>query len=199
MEPARTGHGLDGASPWRAHRIRWHVGVPVTALLLISAARPARSQHVSFWTGQGGAFFLAGGSGPRDPDSHSLGVGALSLFGDRFRLRYFRGSLERDERTGTGNLDNDVDYHGFDGVVTRKVTHLPFDVAVGFSRFEEGYVQPGATGLTFVHHWGPHISILRDMRIWRFFSGWAEFDVHYLPYQPRQVMAAIDVGLGVGF
>jgi hypothetical protein len=176
-----------------------HVGVAVAALLFCSAVRPAQSQHLSFWTGQGGGAFLTGGSGVRDPDSHALAIGALSLFGDRFRLRYYRGSLERDERTGTGNLDNDVDYHGFDGVLTRRLTHLPFDVALGLSRYEEGYLRHGAASLTFAHHWGPHVSMLRDLPLWRFISGWAELDVHYLPYEPRQVMAAVDVGLGVGF
>ncbi len=139
---------------------------------------------------------MAGGSGARDPDSHSFGAFAVSVFGDRFRIRYMRGSLERDEGYQLAFGDNDVDYHAVDGVITRKATHLPFDVALGLGRYEEGYVQPGGNAV-FVHHWGPHLSILREVGVWRFLSAWGECDVHYLPYRPHQFMVSLDLGLGV--
>ncbi len=167
------------------------------AVALGLCAGPADAQHVSYWIGQGGGFFLAGGSGPRDPDSHSIGIAALSLFGDRFRLRYFRGSLERDEGYQLAFGDNDVDYHAFDGVITRTLTGLPVDFALGIARYEEGYLGPGAGRGTFVHHWGPHVSVLREFPVWRFLSAWGECDVHYLPYRTRQVTVFLDGGLGV--
>ena len=177
-----------------SHRLR-----PV-ALVLAASLLPAlaAAQHVSYWAGQGGGFFLAGGSGGRDPDSHSLGAFAVSLFGDRFRLRYMRGSLERDEGYQLAFGDNDVDYHAGDLVITRRTTHLPFDLAVGMARFEEGYVRPDGTRY-FIHHWGPHVSVLRAWPLWRFLSAWGECDVHEMPYRPRQIAVFLDVGLGVHF
>jgi hypothetical protein len=169
---------------------------PALAAVLLPAAVAA--QHVSYWGGQGGGFFLAGGSGGRDPDSHSLGVFAVSLFGDRLRLRYMRGSLERDEGYQLAFGDNDVDYHAGDVVITRRLTRLPFDVAVGLARFEEGYVRPDGSR-TFVHHWGPHVSVLRAVPIWKALVAWGECDVHEMPYTPRQVAVFLDVGLGLQF
>ena len=174
-------------------------GIALTAATALAlCASPTRAQHVSYWVGQGGGFFLSGGSGGRDPDSHSLGAFAVSLFGDRFRLRYMRGSLERDEGFQQAFGDNDVDYHAADCVVTRRLTRLPFDLAVGMARYEEGYVRPDGSR-TFVHHWGPHLSLLRAFPIWKALVAWGECDVHELPYTPRQVAVFLDVGLGLHF
>jgi len=179
-----------------AYPVRRGGAVLVGTVALALCAHPATAQHVSYWAGQGGGFFAAGGSGGRDPDSHSLGAFAVSLFGDRFRIRYMRGSLERDEGYQLTFGDNDVDYHALDGVVTRRVTHLPFDLALGMARYEEGFIQPDGRR-EFVHHWGPHVALLREFPLWRFLEAWGECDVHYLPYQPRQVAVFLDVGLGV--
>ncbi len=189
--PRPTGRARVSAPPLRW--ARWTLP-PAAALVLLAGS--ASAQHASYWVGQGGGFFLAGGSGVRDPDSHSLGAFAVSLDGDRFRLRYMRGSLERDEGYQLAFGDNDVDYHAFDGVVTRRVTHLPFELALGVARYEEGFVQPNGSKV-FVHHWGPHVSLLREVPLWRFLSAWGEWDTHYLPYSRRQVVVALDIGLGV--
>jgi hypothetical protein len=189
----RTGDG-----PANRPTLRGSCSALAAATVLAVFAAPSLAQHVSYWAGQGGGFFLAGGSGGRDPDSHSLGVFAVSLFGDRIRLRYMRGSLERDEGYQLAFGDNDVDYHAGDVVITRRVTHLPFDLAVGEARFEEGYLRADGTK-TFVHHWGPHVSALRSFPIWKALVAWGECDVHEMPYTPRQVAVFLDVGLGLQF
>ncbi len=165
------------------------------------AVRPAQAQHVSLWGGLGAGFFATGGSGLDDPDFHKLVAAALSFAGDRVRLRYLHGSLERDQHIPSGTGDNDLDYHGFDGVLTRSATGLPFDVAIGAARYEEayhrGYPNFDHGGSTFIHRWGPHVSIMRDASFWRFLSVWGEADVHVAPYRPRQVIVLLDCGLGI--
>jgi hypothetical protein len=161
----------------------------------------ATAQHVSVWVGGGIGSFLAGGA--HQPNGHKFGAGAVSLFSDRFRLRYVQGSLERSRDLPTNTGDNDMDYFGFDFVVTRKATGWPVDVAAGVSRFEEayheGYPDRDLGGRVFVHRWGPHVSALRSFPVWRFFEVWAESDLHYIPYQPRQLVTLINVGIGAHF
>ncbi len=170
-------------------------------LLLVPAAVPARAQHVSVWIGGGIGGFLTGGA--REPNGYKFEAGAVSLFSDRFRLRYVQGSLERSRDLPSNTGDNDMDYFGFDAVVTRKTTGLPVDLAAGVSRFEEAYHEgyPGRDlgGSVFVHRWGPHVSALRSLSFWRFFEVWAESDLHYIPYQPRQLVVLVNAGLGAHF
>jgi hypothetical protein len=170
-------------------------------LILVSTAVPASAQHVSVWTGGGIGSFLAGGA--HEPNGHKFGGGALSLFSDRLRLRYIQGSLERSRDLPSAIGDDDMDYFGFDAVVTRKATGLPVDLAAGVSRFEEayheGYPDRDLGGHVFVHRWGPHVSALRSLSFWRFFEVWAESDLHYIPYQPRQLVVLVNAGIGVHF
>jgi len=168
-------------------------------LLLPAACAPA--QHVSVWVGGGIGSFLTGGA--HQPNGHKFGAGAVSLFSDHLRLRYIQGSLERSRDLPSNTGDNDMDYFGFDFVVTRKATGWPVDVAAGVSRFEEayheGYPDRDFGGSVFVHRWGPHVSAYRSFPIWRFFEVWAESDLHYIPYQPRQFVALINAGIGARF
>ncbi len=120
----------------------------------------------------------------------------MSLFGDRDRLRCVRGSLERDEGYQKAFGDNDVDYHAFEGVLTARTTGLPLNFALGVARYEEGFVR-GDGSRYFDHIWGPHLSFLRELPLWRVLSAWGECDLHDLPYHPRQVAVFLDVGLGI--
>jgi len=126
-------------------------------LLLPAIFAPA--QQVSVWVGGGIGSFLTGGA--RDPNGHKFAAGTVSFSSDRFRVRYVQGSLERSKGIPSSTGDNDMDYFGFDTVVTRKATGWPVDVAAGFSRFEEayhdGYPDQDRGGSVFVHRWGPHV------------------------------------------
>jgi hypothetical protein len=170
-------------------------------LLLVFAVVPVPAQHVSVWTGGGIGSFLTGGA--HQPDGHKFSAGALSLFSDRFRLRYVQGSLERSRELPSNTGDNDMDYFGFDAVLTRKATGLPVDLAAGVSRFEEayheGYPDRDLGGSVFIHRWGPHLSALRSLSFWRFLEIWAESDLHYVPYRPRQLVILVNAGIGAHF
>ncbi len=196
--------GLRIASTWRMRRT-FVLGLVSLPLLLLArgAAGQARAQHVSLWGGGGVGFFLHGGPGIRDANGHKFGAVAVSLARDQFRLRYIGGSLERTKGIPADTGDNDLDYFGFDGVVTRKATGLPVDLAVGVARYEEAYHQgyPGRDlgGSVFVHRWGPHLSAMRSVTLGRFFQLWGEVDLHYAPYQPKQYFFFLDAGVGLRF
>jgi hypothetical protein len=183
--------------------VRIRVSIIGFFLLAASAATTRGQQHIAVWGGAGTGFFARGGSDIRDPDYHKFAAVALSIPGDDVRLRVIYGSLERDEDIPSNTGDNDLDYRGGDVVVTRKATGLPADLALGVSWYEEayheGYPDRDRGGRVFVHRWGPHVSIMRDVTFWRFFSLWGEADIHYLPYRPRQVVLLFDAGLGVHF
>ena len=166
------------------------------ALLLATALCPrALSETVSLWGGGGVGSLFA--SADRDVEGHKFGALAVTFAGDRIRIRYLQGSLEREKNLPRRVGDDDLDYLGLDGVLTRRLTSLPADVAIGFVRFEEASPPRTETGhRTFDHRWGPHVSLLRGFPIWKHFSVWTELDVHYAHYRPRQVVAFLDAGLG---
>jgi hypothetical protein len=166
------------------------------ALLLAIALSPrAFSATISLWGGGGAGSLLTDGA--RDVEGHKFGALAVSLAGDRVRIRYIQGSLEREKGLPPRVGDDDVDYLGVDGVVTRRLTSLPVDVAIGFARFEEASPPRTETGhRTFEHRWGPHASLLRAFPLWKHVAVWTEFDVHYAPYHPGQVVALLDAGIG---
>jgi len=172
--------------------------VPLAALLF-SLCAAAHAQHVSVWAGAGLGGFITGGSG--DPNWHRLGVAAVSLPGDLFEVRVLKGTLERSRDIPTNVGDDDLDYRGFDAVVTRRATRLPVDLALGAVRYEEtyhiGYPNYDLGGQEYVHRWGPHLSALRWWPATRFGQLWAEADLHYGPYRPRQLVLFLDVGIGL--
>jgi hypothetical protein len=167
------------------------------ALLLATALSPrAFSETISLWGGGGAGSLLAGAA--RDVEGHKFGALAVSLAGDRLRIRYVQGSLEREKGLPPRVGDDDVDYLGLDGVVTRRLTSLPVDVAIGVARFEEASPPRTETGRrTFEHRWGPHASLLRAFPLWKHVAVWTELDVHYAPYRSRQVVALLDAGIGL--
>lgn len=169
------------------------------AAVLLSACPLAHAQHVSVWGGAGLGSFLTGGSG--DPNWHRLAVVALTVPGGDFEVRALKGTLERSRDIPADVGDDDLDYKGFDAVVTHRATRLPLDLAVGAVRYEEtyhrGYPNFDLGGQEYVHRWGPHLSALRWWPATRFGQLWAEADLHYAPYRPRQLVLFIDVGLGL--
>ncbi len=168
-------------------------------LLLAAASAPA--QHVSGWFGGGIGSFFTGSA--HDPNGHKFTAESVSFPRDHFRVRYIQGSLERSKDLPSDTGDNDMDYFGFDAVVSRKATGWPVDIAAGVSRFEEayhdGYPDQDRGGSVFVHRWGPHVSALRSFPIWRFFEVWAESDLNYIPYRPRQLVVLLNAGIGAHF
>ncbi len=166
------------------------------AVLLATALSPrALCETISLWGG-GGAGSLAASSA-RDVEGHKFGALAVSLAGDRLRIRYVRGTLEREKGLPPRVGDDDVDYFGLDAVVTRRLTSLPVDVAIGFARFEEASPPRTEAGhRTFEHRWGPHASLLRAFPLWKHAAVWTEIDVHYAPYHPGQVIGLLDAGIG---
>lgn len=171
------------------------------AAALLSPCAAAHAQHVSGWFGVGLGSFVTGGSGLWDPNWHRMWAFAVSLPNDRFELRWLKGSLERPRGIPTSVGDDDLDYRGFDVVITRKATGLPVDLALGAVRYEEeyhvGYPNSDLAGTEFVHRWGPHVSALRWWPAGHFGQLWAELDLHYAPYQPRQLVLFLDVGIGL--
>ena len=172
------------------------------AAVLLSPCAAAHAQHISGWWGVGLGSFVFGGSGVGDPNWSRLGAVAISAPGDRFGLRWLKGSLERPRGIPPGVGDDDCDYYGFDALVTGKATGLPVDLAVGVTHYEEAYHlgYPGFDlgGKEYVHRWGPHVAALRWWPAGRFGQLWAEADLHYAPYQPRQLVLFLDVGIGLG-
>ena len=171
------------------------------AALLLALFPVAHAQHASVWAGAGLGGFFTGGA--KEPNYHRILIAAVSLPGDAFRLRALKGTFERSRDIPSNVGDDDLDYVGFDAVVTRHATGLPVDVALGAARYEEeyhlGYPSRDLGGRTFVHRWGPHASALRAWPAGRFGQLWVETDLHYGPYRPRQVVAFLDVGIGAHF
>jgi hypothetical protein len=168
----------------------------------MSTAAAARAEHVSLWAG-GGVGTMLTGEGSVYTNGHKMAALSVALPGDHFRLRLIKGSLERTQGIDSNTGDNDLDYEGFDLVVTRAATDLPVALAIGASRYEEayhlGYPDQDLGGSEFVHRWGPHLSAMRSWELGRFCEAWAAMDLHYAPYQPRQTILLINVGLGVRF
>lgn len=172
-------------------------------LALLFLGINVHAEHVSAWAGGGIGTFLTGGDGAQYVNGHKMAMLAVMLPHDNVQLRVLKGSLERTRAIPTNTGDNDVDYEGFDLVVTRKATGLPVALAIGAARYEEayheGYPDRDLGGHVFVHRWGPHVSALRSWQFGRFFETWAEADLHYAPYQPRQTLLFFDIGIGVRF
>ena len=169
------------------------------AVLLLCSCAAAHGQHLSVWGGAGLGSFLTGGSAT--PNAHRLLVVDIALPGDELELRALKGTLERSRDIPRDVGDDDLDYKGLDAVLTRGLTGLPVDLAVGAVRFEEeyhrGYPNYDLGGHEFVHHWGPHLSALRWWPATRFGQLWTEVDLHYAPYRPHQLVLFLDVGLGL--
>lgn len=174
--------------------------VAMSALFVATTAKAA--DHVSLWGG-GGVGAMLTGAGSVYVNGHKTAVLSVALPGDDFRIRYLRGSFERTEGIDSNTGDNDLDYEGFDFVVTRAATEWPVDLAIGVARYEEayhlGYPDQDLGGSEFVHRWGPHASAFRSWSLGRFVETWAEADLHLAPYQPRQTVLFLDVGIGVRF
>lgn len=175
------------------------------SLVLVStmlSGTVAKAEYVSLWGG-GGVGTMLSGAGSVYVNGHKMSVLSAALPGDNFRVRLLKGSLERTRGIDSDTGDNDLDYEGFDVVVTRAATDFPVALAIGVARYEEayhlGYPDRDLGGSEFVHRWGPHVSALRSWQLGRFFDVWAETDLHYVPYQPRQTVLFLDVGLGVRF
>jgi hypothetical protein len=169
-------------------------------LALLTGDRSASAQHVSVWGGGGAGSFLSGGS--RDAEGQKFGALAISFAEDRLRLRYIRGSFEREKGLPPNIGDADVDYWGGDVVLTRRLTQLPVDLAVGVDRFKEAAparLEEERSGRVFARRWGPHLSAARDFLVWKPLRAWTELDFHYAPYRPRQVVAFLDAGIGLRF
>jgi hypothetical protein len=166
--------------------------------LCLAAPTALAQQHVSLWGGAGLGAFLRGGS---KVNYHKFGALAVSFPGDLLQIRGLIGSFERTKDLPSDTRDNDLDYFGFDLAATRRLTGLPFDLAAGICRFEEtyheGYPHRDRGGRVFVHRWGPHLSVLREFPVSRFLLVWGELDAHYAPYRARQIVAFLDIGLGI--
>ena len=175
----------------------------LTLLPLLFLSAGANADYVSLWVGGGIGTLLSGGAGAEHVNSHKMGMLAVTLPRDNFKLRLLKGSLERTKAIPTGTGDNDLDYEGFDVVVTRKATDLPFALAIGAARYEEafhrGYPDQDLGGSIFVHRWGPHVSALRSWPLGRFFEAWTEVDLHYAPYRSGQTVLFLDIGIGARF
>jgi hypothetical protein len=168
----------------------------VAALLaLLLPQRTSAAQHLELWYSYGVGSFLSGGEGTSHPNSDQTGGLAVSLAGDRLRLRYLHGSLERSDLATHG--DNDADYRGGDIVFTRRLTGLPVDLGAGFLYHEQAFVD--ATDQHFVHRWGPDLVVFREHELIRHFVGRAEVDFIYAPYPRKETFVVADLGLGLTF
>jgi hypothetical protein len=169
------------------------------AVVFLFLCAAVHAQHLSVWGGAGLGSFLTGGSG--DPNWSRLGIAAVSLPGDLFEVRVLKGTFERSRDIPRDVGDDDLDYKGLDAVVTRRATGLPIDLAIGAVRYEEtyhiGYPRYDLGGQEYIHRWGPHLSALRWWPATRFGQLWAEADLHHAPYQPRQWVLFLDVGIGL--
>ena len=170
-----------------------------SCLLLCSSAR---AEYVSAWAGGGVGAMLTGEGAPY-VNGHKMGMFSVTLPGDKIKLRLLKGSFERTQGIEPGTGDNDLDYEGFDVVVTRVATDLPVTLAFGVAKYEEayhvGYPDQDLGGSEFVHRWGPHISALHSWPLGRFFEVWAETDLHFVPYESKQTVLFLNVGLGARF
>ncbi|MFC4312583.1 hypothetical protein ACFPN2_26100 [Steroidobacter flavus] len=175
---------------------------PLVFIAAMGISGKAHADRVSVWGG-GGVGTMLTGEGAVYVNGHKMGALSVALPGNKFRVRYLKGSFERTQGIDSNTGDNDLDYEGFDFVVTRAATDFPVDLAIGASRYEEayhlGYPDQDLGGSEFVHRWGPHVSALRSWPLGRFAEAWAEMDLHFAPYQPQQTFLLVDVGLGVRF
>lgn len=166
------------------------------------AGTAANAEYVSLWGG-GGVGAMLTGAGSTYVNGHKMAMLSVALPGDRFRVRLLKGSMERTQGIDSHTGDNDLDYEGFDVVMTRAATDFPVALAVGVARYEEayhlGYPDQDLGGSEFVHRWGPHLSAFRSWPLGRFAEAWAETDLYYAPYQPGQTILFLNVGLGARF
>lgn len=173
-----------------------------TLLPMLLSGGAVCAQHVSLWGG-GGVGTLLTGEGAEYVNGHKMAMLSVALPSDSVRLRLLKGSLERTRGIDSNTGDNDLDYEGFDVVVTRAATELPVALAIGAARYEEayhlGYPDRDLGGSEFVHRWGPHLAALRSWPLGKHFDLWAEADLHYAPYQPGQTVLFIDIGVGMRF
>jgi hypothetical protein len=188
-----------------ARRAR-RTALALSGVLLISGSVNAEDQPehelASFWLGGGVGAGLTGDGAPF-VNGHKMGMLSYTPPGDHFRLRLLKGSMERTQGIQSGTGDNDIDYQGFDVVITQRATGLPVAFALGAAEYEEafhvGYPSQDLGGSEFVHRWGPHASVLRGWPLGRFVDLWTEADLHYLPYQHSQVITFLDIGVGLRF
>jgi hypothetical protein len=165
-------------------------------LALLLPQRASAAQHFELWYGYGIGGYLSGGEGTSHPNSDKAGGLSVSLAGDRLRLRYLHGSLERSGLPTHG--DNDADYRGGDVVLTRRLTGLPVDLGAGMLYHEQAFVLPG--GQRFVHRWGPDLVVFREHNLWRnHLLAHAEMDLIYVPYERKELFAVADLGVGLSF
>jgi hypothetical protein len=176
------------------------------SLLLIgseaSAGDEADTEYASFWLG-GGVGTMLTGEGAVYANGHKMGMLSVTMPKDKIKLRLMKGSFERTQGIEEGTGDNDIDYEGFDVVVTPVATNLPVSLAFGLARYEEayhvGYPDRDLGGSEFVHRWGPHVSALHSWPLGRFFEVWAETDLHYIPYESKQTLLLLNIGAGARF
>lgn len=173
-----------------------------TAGLSLLLSTVVGAEHVAGWVGGGVGAMLTGEDAPY-VNGHKMGMFSVTLPGDKIRLRLLKGSFERTQGIEPGTGDNDLDYEGFDVIVTRTATELPVALAFGVAKYEEayhvGYPDQDLGGSEFVHRWGPHVGVLRSWPLGRFFEVWAETDLHFVPYESKQTVLFLNVGLGVRF
>jgi hypothetical protein len=168
------------------------------ALAASAAGSPAAAtEHVSIWGSYGVGFFLQGGPGLGDTNSHRLGGLSVTFGGERFRLRGMTGSLERTDLPIPH--DNDADYRELDLVFTRKLTRLPFDLAFGPTRFDQNFPRgyPHEIGEPVRElQWGEHVSLIRDWDLGRYFALWGEASLQHVAFkEARETFLTLDLGL----
>lgn len=189
-------HDLGSSLTSRAGLAKGSLLLAGLALALLLPQRASAAQHVEVWYSYGIGGFLSGNQGDSRPNSDQAGGLSVSFAGDRFRLRYMHGSLERTGLPTHG--DNDADYRGGDIVFTRRLTGLPVDLGAGMLYHEQAYLLPG--GQRFVHHWGPDLVVFREHSLWRnHLLARAEMDLIYAPYSRKELFAVGDLGLGLAF
>ena len=174
----------------------WRPVFLVGLLLALLLPQPSSAaQHVEVWYSYGLGAFVSGNEGTSHPNSDQAGGLSVSLAGDRLRLRYLHGSLERSGLPTHG--DNDADYRGGDIVLTRRLTGLPVDLGAGFLYHEQAFRD--ATDQHFVHRWGPDLVVFREHElIWHLVAR-AEMDLIFAPYPRQQTFVVGDLGLGLSF
>lgn len=179
-----------------------HQGMRLWTAALVSAlgiaAFPCQAaEHVSIWAGYGIGNFLQGGPGFGHIYTHREGGISVSLAGDRFRFRAMAGSLERTDLPIP--RDNDADYKQLDLVFTRRLTHWPFDVAMGPTRFDQDFPQgyPQQIGPRIRElRWGGHVSLIRDWSLSRHLAVWSELGLQHVVFpEARETFATLDLGV----
>jgi hypothetical protein len=173
----------------------------VLAAALLCFCGAAHAQHVQLSAGGGLGTFITGGAGIDEPNAHRILIATVALPGDFIELGALKGTLERSRGIPANVGDDDLDYRGFEVVVTRSATRLPVDLSLGAVRYEEtyhlGYPHQDLGGQQFVHRWGPQLSALRSWQMLHFGRLWVAATLNYAPYQPRQVVLFLDAGVGL--